>query len=64
MAKLFAGRTYRDVTDPAEQVYGGNGFTFECDVQLYFRRAKSLQLYWWDDRYLEELVADDVLAGV
>ena len=61
MAKLFAARTYREVTDLAVHVHGGMGFTLECDVQLYFRRAKSLQLNWWDDRYLEELIAADVL---
>jgi alkylation response protein AidB-like acyl-CoA dehydrogenase len=46
----------------AQQVYGGMGFTLECDIQLYFRRAKQLQLSWWDSRYLEELVAADVLG--
>lgn len=61
MAKLFACQTYRDVTAMAEQVHGGMGFTVEFDIQLYFRRAKQLQLSWWDSRYLEELVASDVL---
>jgi hypothetical protein len=37
------------------------GFTLECDIQLYFRRAKTLQLSWWDTRYLEELVATQAL---
>jgi alkylation response protein AidB-like acyl-CoA dehydrogenase len=44
-----------------QQVFGGVGFTLEYDIQLYFRRAKQLQLSWWDDRYLEELIAADVL---
>jgi len=61
MAKLFACRTFRDVTAMAQQVFGGVGFTVEYDIQLYFRRAKQLQLSWWDDRYLEELIATDVL---
>ena len=63
MAKLFACRTYRDVTAMAQQVFGGIGFTVEFDIQLYFRRAKQLQLSWWDTRYLEELVASAVLDG-
>jgi alkylation response protein AidB-like acyl-CoA dehydrogenase len=63
MAKLFACQTYRDVTAMAEQVWGGVGFSIEYDIQLYFRRAKSLQLSWWDTRYLEELIASDVLDG-
>ena len=57
MAKLFACQTFRDVTAMAEQVHGGLGFTVEFDIQLYFRRAKQLQLSWWDSAYLEELVA-------
>lgn len=66
MAKLFAGKTFRDVTAMAQQVFGGVGFTVEYDIQLYFRRAKQLQISWWDDRYLEELVAAatlDTLTG-
>jgi alkylation response protein AidB-like acyl-CoA dehydrogenase len=61
MAKLFACQTFRDVTAMAQQVFGGVGFTVEYDIQLYFRRAKQLQLSWWDGRYLEELVAAEVL---
>ena len=61
MAKLFACKTFRDVTAMAQQVFGGIGFTVESDIQLYFRRAKQLQISWWDDRYLEELIAADRL---
>jgi alkylation response protein AidB-like acyl-CoA dehydrogenase len=61
MAKLFACQTYREMTAMCVQVWGGVGFTLEYDIQLYFRRAKQLQLSWWDTRYLEELIASDVL---
>ncbi len=57
MAKLFACKTFRDVTAMAQQVFGGVGFTLEYDIQLYFRRAKQLQVTWWADRELEELIA-------
>jgi alkylation response protein AidB-like acyl-CoA dehydrogenase len=63
MAKLFACQTYREVTAMAQQVHGGIGFTVEYDIQLFFRRAKQLQLSFWDTRYLEELVAAAALAG-
>ncbi len=63
MAKLFACDTFRKLTAMAEQVHGGVGFTIEYDIQLYFRRAKQLQMSWWDTRYLEELVASSVLDG-
>ena len=63
MAKLFACQTFRDITAMAQQVYGGVGFTLEYDIQLYFRRAKQLQLSWWDSRALEERIAATVLDG-
>jgi alkylation response protein AidB-like acyl-CoA dehydrogenase len=57
MAKLFACETYREGTRICEQIWGGVGFTIEYDIQLFFRRAKQLQLSWWDSAYLEELIA-------
>ena len=62
MAKLFACRTYRDITAMCQQVFGGIGFTLEYDIQLYFRRAKQLQLSWWDQATCEDRVADAVLG--
>jgi alkylation response protein AidB-like acyl-CoA dehydrogenase len=61
MAKSFACRTYRDVTAMAQQVFGGVGFTVEYDIQLYFRRAKALQLNWWDERECENRIAHATL---
>jgi len=63
MAKLFACRTFRDVTAMAQQIFGGIGFTVDFDIQLYFRRAKQLQISWWDTRTLEDLVAAALLDG-
>jgi len=57
MAKLFACNTYRDVTALAQQIFGGVGFTLEYEIQLYFRRAKQLQIMWNDTRRCEELIA-------
>jgi alkylation response protein AidB-like acyl-CoA dehydrogenase len=61
MAKLFATQVLRQVTATAQQIYGGNGFTLDYDVQLFFRRAKALQMSWWPTRDLEEMIAADVL---
>jgi alkylation response protein AidB-like acyl-CoA dehydrogenase len=61
MAKLFCCQTFRDVTAMAQQIHGGVGFTLDYDIQLYFRRAKALQLNWWDNRALEERIAAAVL---
>ncbi len=62
MAKLVACDTFRDVTATAQQIFGGIGFTVEFDIQLYFRRAKQLQLSWWDAPVLEERLARAVLG--
>lgn len=61
MAKLFACNAFRNVTAMAQQVHGGIGFTLDYDIQLYYRRAKQLQMNWWDARYLEGLIAADIL---
>jgi alkylation response protein AidB-like acyl-CoA dehydrogenase len=61
MAKLFCCETYRETTRVCAQIWGGVAFTIEYDQQMFFRRAKELQLSWWDTPYLEELVAKDVL---
>jgi alkylation response protein AidB-like acyl-CoA dehydrogenase len=61
MAKLFACRTFRDITAMAQQIFGGIGFTLDFDIQLYFRRAKQQQLMWSSDRALEDAVAAALL---
>ncbi len=63
MAKLFCCETYRETTRVCAQIWGGVAFTIEYDQQMFFRRAKHLQLSWWDTPYLEELIAQDVLDG-
>ncbi len=61
MAKLFACRTFRDITAMAQQIFGGIGFTLDFDIQLYFRRAKQQQIMWANDRSLEDAVAAALL---
>ena len=61
MAKLFCCEAFRETTRVCAQIWGGVAFTIEYDQQMFFRRAKQLQLSWWDTPYLEELIAADVL---
>jgi alkylation response protein AidB-like acyl-CoA dehydrogenase len=63
MSKLFACNTFRDTTAMAQQIWGGVGFTVEYDVQLYFRRAKALQISWLDTQALEDRIASEVLVS-
>lgn len=57
LAKRFACETYRRATRCAHQVYGGIGFTRAIDVQLYFRRAKQMELDWFEPRTLADRIA-------
>ena len=56
-------RARRSATSPRwpSRSSAASASPLEYDIQLYFRRAKQLQISWWDDRYLEELVAAQVL---
>ena len=42
MAKVYSADMAWNVTTNAIQVYGGIGFTWECDLHLYHRRALQL----------------------
>src|SRR5436309_15763594 len=57
MAKLYAADVFKRTTRLGQQVFGGIGFIRDLDMQLYFRRAKQLEISWWGPRYLEEIVA-------
>ncbi len=63
MAKLKACQMFRDVSAMAIQVHGGIGFTLEADPQLFFRRAKHLQLMYGEPLDLMEAVGAAVLDG-
>lgn len=61
MAKLQATAVFRRSTVTGVQVHGGMGFSADADPQLYYRRAKHLQLMYWDPDYLEQRLAAEVL---
>jgi len=48
MAKITADESYNFAADRAIQFHGGFGFTYECDAQLYLRRALWLQYQFGD----------------
>lgn len=57
MAKMYAADVFRRTTKVGQQVLGGIGFTRDIDMQLYFRRAKQLEITWLGPRALEERIA-------
>ena len=61
IAKLAACDVFREVAAKGVQIHGGVGFTAEENPQLYFRRAKQMQLSWWGSSFLEERIAASLL---
>jgi alkylation response protein AidB-like acyl-CoA dehydrogenase len=57
MAKAYASDAYRKVAGAGIQLHGGIGFTWEHDLHLYFKRAKSSEFTFGDATYHREKVA-------
>ncbi|MCC6765033.1 MAG: acyl-CoA/acyl-ACP dehydrogenase [Deltaproteobacteria bacterium] len=57
LAKAYASDTYFQCAADCMQVHGGVGFTWEYDVHLYFKRARSSESLLGDGRHHRELVA-------
>ena len=57
LAKAYCSSTYVRAAENNIQIHGGIGFTWEHDAHLYFRRAKSSELYLGDAAYHRELLA-------
>ena len=60
IAKAYVSDAYRKISGDGIQVHGGIGFTWEHDVQLYFKRAKSSEVTLGDATYHRELVAQSL----
>jgi alkylation response protein AidB-like acyl-CoA dehydrogenase len=63
MAKVEAGETFALAGDRAIQFHGGFGFTYECDAQLYLRRALWLQYAYGDAAHHRRRLADLLLPA-
>jgi len=62
MAKAEAGDSFVFAGDRAVQFHGGFGFTYECDAQLYLRRALWLQYAFGDAAHHRRRLADLLLT--
>ena len=58
MAKAYCSDIYTAVTAESIQIHGGIGFTWDCDMHLYFKRAKSSEVAYGDGDYHREEVAN------
>jgi alkylation response protein AidB-like acyl-CoA dehydrogenase len=57
MAKAWCGDTYRNAAFDGVQIHGGIGFTWDHDMHLYFKRAKSSEVSFGDGDYHREIIA-------
>lgn len=61
MAKAYCSDAYRVVAGEGIQIHGGIGFTWEHDMHIYFKRAKSSEVSFGDATWNRELVAQQIL---
>lgn len=61
-SKLYAAQTAMDVTVEAVQLFGGNGYMAEYQVEQLCRDAKVLQIYGGTDEIQVSQIARDLLA--
>ena len=57
MAKACCSEAYFECAANAIQIHGGVGFTWEYDVQLYFKRARASESFLGDPAYHRERIA-------
>jgi alkylation response protein AidB-like acyl-CoA dehydrogenase len=60
VAKAAASDAYRRVSAEGIQLHGGIGFTWDHDLHLYFKRAKSSEFTFGDATYNRELIAQGI----
>jgi alkylation response protein AidB-like acyl-CoA dehydrogenase len=60
LAKAYGSEVYFHVAAENIQIHGGIGFTWEHDAHLYFKRAKSSELFLGDGNYHRERLAQRI----
>ena len=63
VAKAYCSDACREVGNRGVQVHGGIGFTWEHDLQLYYKRAKSSETLFGDAAFHRERIASYVVDG-
>jgi alkylation response protein AidB-like acyl-CoA dehydrogenase len=57
VAKAWCSEMYKRVAGDGIQVHGAVGFTWDHDLNLYFKRARTSEIAFGDGRYHRERVA-------
>jgi alkylation response protein AidB-like acyl-CoA dehydrogenase len=64
IAKMYASDACRAVGNRGIQIHGGNGFAWENDLHLYYRRAKASEAMFGDATFHRERIARLVIDPV
>lgn len=63
IAKTYCSDAARVLCDHGMQVHGGIGFTWEHDLQLYYKRAKASEILLGDACYHRERLAGNLVGS-
>ncbi len=63
MAKALASDAYANAVAHAVQLHGGIGFTWECDVHLFFKRAQWSKFALGDSAHHRRRIAEIVIGS-
>ena len=61
IAKAYCSDAFREVGNRGVQVHGGIGFTWEHDLQLYYKRSKASETMFGDATFHRERIARAVV---
>ncbi len=64
IAKMYASDACREVGNRGIQIHGGNGFAWENELHLYYRRAKASETMLGDATFHRECIARLVIDSV
>jgi alkylation response protein AidB-like acyl-CoA dehydrogenase len=61
MAKAYCSDAFREVANRGVQIHGGVGFTWEHDLQLFYKRSKSSETMLGDATFHRERIARQIV---
>jgi alkylation response protein AidB-like acyl-CoA dehydrogenase len=64
MAKSAASDAGAFISDRSVQLHGGIGFTWECDVHLFFKRSMHNQMLYGDGAYQRKVLAERLIGPI
>jgi alkylation response protein AidB-like acyl-CoA dehydrogenase len=63
IAKAYCSDAFREVANRGVQIHGGIGFTWEHDLQLYYKRSKASETMFGDATFHREKLAKIIIDG-